>query len=149
MAQRSNRPRPLERTGLSMAEAGDPKSLKDRLKRWESTTLKDALAAHPERREDFLTTASRPIRPPYTPLDVAGTTDEERLGNPGEFPFTRGIHPTMYRGRLWTMRMFAGYGSAEDTNRRFHYLIEDGGTGPSAAVAQPTPSGYDTDDAEA
>ncbi len=132
-----------------MAEAGDPKSLKDRLKRWESTTLKDALAAHPERCEEFLTTSSRPIRRLYTPLDLAGTTDEERLGNPGEFPFTRGIHPTMYRGRLWTMRMFAGYGSAEDTNRRFHYLIGHGETGLSVAFDMPTLYGYDTDAPEA
>src|SRR3989441_475204 len=85
----------------------------------------------------------------YTPLDLDGKTGGERLGEPGEFPFTRGIHPTMYRGRLWTMRMFAGYGSAEDTNRRFKYLISHGETGLSVAFDMPTLYGYDTDEPEA
>src|SRR5207249_9842773 len=79
----------------------------------------------------------------------AGKTDRERLGSPGEFPFTRGIHPTMYRGRLWTMRMFAGYGSAEDTNRRLKYLIAHGETGLSVAFDMPTLIGYDTVEPEA
>jgi methylmalonyl-CoA mutase N-terminal domain/subunit len=85
----------------------------------------------------------------YTPFNMKGKSPEERLGRPGEFPFTRGIHPTMYRGRLWTMRMFAGYGSAEDTNRRFKYLIEHGETGLSVAFDMPTLYGYDTDAPEA
>src|SRR6267378_2152510 len=123
--------------------------LDEELKRWEKTTLADALAAVPERRKKFVTTSSRPVKRLYTPLDVAGKSFEERLGKPGEFPFTRGIHPTMYRGRLWTMRMFAGYGGAEDTNRRFKYLIAHGETGLSVAFDMPTLYGYDTDQPEA
>ena len=132
-----------------MADSGSKESLAKDLRRWESTTLKDALAALPERRETFLTTSSRSVGRLYTPLNLGSATYEERLGKPGEFPFTRGIHPTMYRGRLWTMRMFAGYGSAEDTNGRFKYLIEHGETGLSVAFDMPTLYGYDTDDPEA
>src|SRR6267378_1056757 len=123
--------------------------LDEELKRWEETTLAGALTAVPERRKKFVTTSSRPVKRLYTPLDVAGKSFEERLGKPGEFPFTRGIHPTMYRGRLWTMRMFAGYGGAEDTNRRFKYLIAHGETGLSVAFDMPTLYGYDTDEPEA
>ncbi len=120
-----------------------------RLRKWESSTLKEALAALPERRNEFVTTSSRPVKRLYTPLDLRRKSPDERLGNPGEFPFTRGIHPTMYRGRLWTMRMFAGYGSAEDTNKRFKYLIAHGETGLSVAFDMPTLYGYDTDAPEA
>ena len=122
----------------------DRKALDKELKRWEETTLREALKSLPERRAEFLTTSSRPVKRLYTPLDLAGKTDEDRLGKPGEFPFTRGIHPTMYRGRLWTMRMFAGFGGAEDTNRRFKYLIGHGETGLSVAFDMPTLYGYDT-----
>ncbi|MFA5896604.1 MAG: methylmalonyl-CoA mutase family protein [Thermoplasmata archaeon] len=132
-----------------MADAEDLEAVKARLKTWEGTTLKDSLKALPERRKEFVTTSSRSVRRLYTPLDVAGKSYSERLGNPGEFPFTRGIHPTMYRGRLWTMRMFSGYGSAEDTNKRFKYLIEHGETGLSVAFDMPTLYGYDTDAKEA
>jgi len=132
-----------------MTDAEDLKALEARLKRWEETSLKDSLKALPERRATFVTTSSRPVRRLYTPLDLAGKSAAERLGEPGEYPFTRGIHPTMYRGRLWTMRMFAGYGSAEDTNRRFKYLIDHGETGLSVAFDMPTLYGYDTDAKEA
>src|SRR5881227_3230795 len=84
-------------------------------------------------------------KPVYTPDDLAGFDPRERLGAPGEFPFTRGIHPTMYRGRLWTMRQFAGFGSAEDTNQRYHFLLEHGQTGLSVAFDFPTLMGYDSD----
>src|SRR2546425_1217702 len=132
-----------------MRDEDERKVLEKELKRWEETTLRDALASHPERRKQFVTTSSRPVKGLYTPLDLAGKTRGERLGEPGEFPFTRGIHPTMYRGRLWTMRMFAGYGSAEDTNRRFKYLISHGETGLSVAFDMPTLYGYDTDQPQA
>jgi methylmalonyl-CoA mutase N-terminal domain/subunit len=125
------------------------KVLGDALRRWEDTTLRAALATLPERRKEFVTTSSRPVRRLYTPLDLVGKTDAERLGKPGEFPFTRGIHPTMYRGRLWTMRMFAGFGGAEDTNKRFKYLFRHGETGLSVAFDMPTLYGYDTDAPEA
>jgi len=117
------------------------------LRRWEETTLKDSLKKQPERRRSFITTSSRPVNRLYTALDR--DPDATRVGEPGEYPFTRGIHPTMYRGRLWTMRMFAGFGSAEDTNARFKYLIGHGETGLSVAFDMATLYGYDTDDAEA
>jgi methylmalonyl-CoA mutase N-terminal domain/subunit len=115
---------------------------------WEQTTLKDALDRYPERAEEFITTSSEPVKRLYTPLDVM---DEyaETLGFPGEYPFTRGVHPTMHRGRLWTMRMFAGFGTAEETNARFKYLLEQGQTGLSVAFDLPTLMGYDTDAPEA
>ena len=86
-----------------------------------------------------------PVKPLYTPDDVAGKTYEERLGKPGEYPFTRGVYPTMYRGRLWTMRMFAGFGRPEDTNERFKYLLAQGQTGLSTAFDMPALMGYDAD----
>src|SRR2546425_1838052 len=132
-----------------MRDEDERKVLEKELKRWEETTLRDALASHPERRKQFVTTSSRPVKGLYTPLDLAGKTRGERLGEPGEFPFTRGIHPTMYRGRLWTMRMFAGYGSAEDTNRRVKNLISHGETGLSVAFATPPPYSYATHEAAA
>ncbi|MEK6851659.1 MAG: methylmalonyl-CoA mutase family protein [Candidatus Thermoplasmatota archaeon] len=123
--------------------------LRDRVMAWEETTLKAALKNAPERRKEFTTTSFIPIRRLYTPLDIPAFDPAKDLGAPGEYPFTRGIHPTMHRGRLWTMRMFSGFGSAEDTNRRFKYLIAHGETGLSTAFDMPTLYGYDTDDAEA
>src|SRR2546426_5880790 len=81
----------------------------------------------------------------YAPDDLPAYDPARDLGLPGEYPFTRGIHPTMYRGRLWTMRQFAGFGSPEDSNRRFHYLLEHGQTGLSGAFDMPTLMGYDSD----
>jgi len=124
-------------------------AIEKRLRRWEGTTLRNSLKKHPESRESFVTTSSAPVDRLYTPLDLRGTDPLEKLGVPGEFPYTRGIHPTMYRGRLWTMRMFSGFGSAEDTNRRFRYLIDHGETGLSVALDMPTLYGYDTDEPEA
>src|SRR5213593_2785471 len=147
--QSSYRHGPLKPREALMRDEDERKVLEKELKRWEETALQEALASHPERRKEFVTTSSRPVKGLYTPLDLDRKTGGERLGEPGEFPFTRGIHPTMYRGRLWTMRMFAGYGSAEDTNRRFKYLISHGETGLSVAFDMPTLYGYDTDDSEA
>jgi methylmalonyl-CoA mutase N-terminal domain/subunit len=102
--------------------------------------------AHGRPREDlFETISGRPVKPLYTPLDVAGQDYARDLGFPGEFPYTRGIHDSMYRGRLWTMRQFSGYGTARDTNRRYHYLLEHGQTGLSVAFDFPTLMGYDSD----
>jgi methylmalonyl-CoA mutase N-terminal domain/subunit len=117
-------------------------------KRWEETTLKGTLERQPERASEFITTSGEPVERLYTPLDVSEDY-MERLGFPGEYPFTRGVHPTMYRGRLWTMRMFAGFGTAEETNARFKYLLEQGQTGLSTAFDLPTLMGYDTDAPEA
>jgi len=130
----------------------DPKKLneiKDAFKKWEETSLHNTLASMPERRDDFITTSSDPIKRLYTPLDVAGLDYAASLGLPGEYPYTRGIHPTLHRGKLWTMRMFAGFGTAEETNARFKYLLEQGQTGLSIAFDLATLMGYDTDQPEA
>jgi methylmalonyl-CoA mutase N-terminal domain/subunit len=101
-----------------------------------------------ERPVAFTTVSDLPIERLYTEEDLGpGWSEKGKLGAPGEFPYTRGIHPTMYRGRLWTMRQFAGFGSAEDTNARFHYLLEHGQTGLSTAFDLPTLMGRDSDDA--
>jgi len=116
---------------------------------WEKTTLQKALDLSGERREEFVTTSSAPVERLYTPADIADFDYERDLGFPGQYPFTRGVHPTMYRGRLWTMRMFAGFGTAEETNARYKYLLEHGETGLSVAFDFPTLYGYDTDAPEA
>jgi methylmalonyl-CoA mutase N-terminal domain/subunit len=117
--------------------------------KWEQITLHHSLARLPERSENFITTSSEPIERLYTPLDVADLDYLADLGLPGEYPFTRGIHPTLHRSRLWTMRMFAGFGTAEETNQRFKYLLEQGQTGLSIAFDLPTLMGLDTDSPEA
>lgn len=104
-----------------------------------------ALKKVPERLERFSTISDLEIKPLYTPLDIKDKDYFEEIGLPGMFPYTRGVQSTMYRARLWTMRMFAGLGTAEDTNRRFHYLIDHGETGLSTAFDFPTLMGYDTD----
>src|SRR5256714_6346571 len=94
------------------------------------------------RQAQFATTSGVPLEPLYVPRD---TDYEEKLGFPGEYPFTRGIQPTMYRGRFWTMRQYAGFGTGEETNRRFRYLLESGQTGLSTAFDLPTQMGHDSD----
>src|SRR5881296_3962560 len=94
---------------------------------------------------DPQTSSKIPVRPLYTPGDLDGNDLETRVGYPGQYPFTRGVQPTMYRGRLWTMRQYAGMGTAEETNRRFRYLLEHGQTGLSVAFDLPTQMGLDSD----
>ena len=113
--------------------------------KWKKKILEPALAKHPERREEFITTSSQKVDRLYTPLDTAHIDFPRDISYPGEFPYTRGIHSTMYRGRLWTMRMFAGFGSARETNERFKYLLKQGQTGLSTAFDLPTLYGYDSD----
>ena len=113
--------------------------------KWKKEILEPALAKHPERREEFITTSSQKVDRLYTPLDTAHIDFPRDISYPGEFPYTRGIHSTMYRGRLWTMRMFAGFGSARETNERFKYLLKQGQTGLSTAFDLPTLYGYDSD----
>ena len=113
--------------------------------KWKKEILAPALAKHPERREEFVTTSSQKVDRLYTPLDTAHIDFPRDISYPGEFPYTRGIHSTMYRGRLWTMRMFAGFGSARETNERFKYLLKQGQTGLSTAFDLPTLYGYDSD----
>jgi methylmalonyl-CoA mutase N-terminal domain/subunit len=125
------------------------KTLGPALEQWKTTTLGKSLDSLPERTSEFLTTSSEEINRLYTPLDVADLDYSRDLGLPGEFPYTRGVHPTMHRGRLWTMRMFAGFGTAEETNARFKYLLGQGQTGLSIAFDLATLMGYDTDQPEA
>src|SRR5512139_2647189 len=123
--------------------------LKQEMEKWIETSLQRSLAQMPERRDRFITTSSEPVGRLYTPLDIADLDYLEDLGFPGEYPFTRGVHPTLHRGRLWTMRMFAGFGTAEETNARFKYLLHQGQTGLSIAFDLPTLMGYDTTASEA
>jgi len=116
---------------------------------WESLTLGESRSHRPERAEEFATTSGVPIQPLYSPIDIADLDYRRDIGFPGQHPFTRGVHPTMYRGRLWTMRMFAGFGTAEETNERYKYLLEHGETGLSVAFDFPTLYGYDSDAPEA
>ena len=99
--------------------------------KWEETTLPRNLSRHPERLENFMTTSGEPINRLYSPLDVADLDYMDDLGFPGEYPYTRGVHASLYRGRPWTMRMFAGFGTAEETNERYKYLLRQGNMGLS------------------
>ncbi len=117
--------------------------LRERLSKWEGTTLSETLKQAPERQERFITASSEEVNRLYTPLDLDGPDGDPGL--PGEYPHTRGIHATGHRGRLWTMRQFAGFGTAEESNARYKYLLEQGGTGLSVAFDLPTLMGYDTD----
>jgi methylmalonyl-CoA mutase, N-terminal domain len=129
----------------SSGASSDP--VEERQRRWEAEVLAPALAQNPERRDRFTTLGGIPVDRVYTPR--SSRSGFERIGYPGQPPFTRGIHPTMYRGRLWSMRMFSGYGSPEDTNRRFRYLLKHGESGLSIAFDDPTLYGIDADDPEA
>ncbi|MBE3559636.1 MAG: methylmalonyl-CoA mutase family protein [Ktedonobacteraceae bacterium] len=111
---------------------------------WEETTVRQSTARIPER-EHLVTTSSVPVNRIYTPQDIASLDYMRDLGFPGEYPYTRGVQPTMYRAKPWTMRMFAGFGTAEDTNARFKYLLQQGQTGLSVAFDMATLYGYDTD----
>ena len=113
--------------------------------RWEQQTLEPALSKHPERKKSFQTVSLEEVERLYTPADVAHVDFNEDISFPGEFPYTRGIHPTGYRGKLWTMRQFAGFSTPEETNARFKYLLAQGQTGLSVAYDLPTLMGYDAD----
>lgn len=123
--------------------------LRRKLDEWQESSLQKSLERLPEQKTAFITTSSEPIDRLYTPLDVENLDYFEQLGFPGEYPFTRGVHPTLHRSRLWTMRMFAGFGTAEETNQRFKYLLDQGQTGLSIAFDLATLMGYDTDSPEA
>lgn len=112
---------------------------------WEEGPLAKTLQRQPERDENFAT-SSQPVQRLYTPLDIAGLDYLRDLGFPGEYPFTRGVQPTMYRGRYWTMRQYAGFGTAEESNQKFRYLLSQGQTGLSVAFDLPSQLGYDSDD---
>ncbi len=117
--------------------------------RWRETIRAKALGGAPERREAFETSSGIVVRDLYTPADLAGMDEARDLGRPGEYPFTRGVQPTMYRSRFWTMRQYAGFATAEETNKRFRSLMDQGQTGLSVAFDLPTQMGYDSDAPEA
>ncbi len=117
---------------------------KEKVLNWE-TKFGETLKKRPERREEFRTVSELPVKRAYWPWDADGFDPESNLGVPGSYPFTRGVQPNMYRGRFWTMRQYAGFGSAEETNERFKYLISQGQTGLSVAFDLPTQIGYDSD----
>jgi len=127
-----------EKAASSRTPAAEEKS-------WQENTLAPTLAKNPERQTEFTTISAHPIRRLYTGADLPDWDAAKELGFPGERPYTRGIHSTMHRGRLWTMRQFAGFGAAEDTNQRFRYLLSQGQTGLSTAFDLPTLMGYDSD----
>jgi len=129
-----------------MYDEDDLASIREDREEWEAETLDPTLDRHGERKEQFATVSNLDVDRLYTPADVADLDYTEDLGFPGEEPFTRGVYPTMYRGRTWTMRQFAGFGTATETNERFHYLIEEGQTGLSTAFDMPTLMGKDSDD---
>jgi methylmalonyl-CoA mutase, N-terminal domain len=112
--------------------------------RWRQKTYEKVKAKAAERHPEFRTSSGITMEPLYTPDDVAGEYGD-KLGFPGEYPFTRGVQPTMYRGRFWTMRQYAGFGTAEDANQRYHYLLKSGQTGLSVAFDLPTQMGRDAD----
>ncbi|MGQ9743157.1 MAG: acyl-CoA mutase large subunit family protein [Candidatus Bathycorpusculaceae bacterium] len=128
-----------------MFEKEKVEGLKRERERWEKTTLPNWIRQCPECKSEFRNHSGMLIKRVYTPEDIKELDYMRDLGFPGEYPFTRGLHATMYRGRLWTMRMFAGYGTAEDTNKRFKYLLSEGETGLSTAFDYPTIMGYDSD----
>ncbi len=121
------------------------KTLSRKVHAWEEGPLAKALQRQAERKDEF-TTSSMPVARVYTPLDIAEMDYDRDLGLPGEYPFTRGVQPTMYRGRFWTMRQYAGFGTAEESNEKFRYLLSQGQTGLSVAFDLPSQLGYDSDD---
>lgn len=129
-----------------MAEVKEAQSeIQEEIQRWEEETLEPVLAKRPERKMKFEGVSLEPVERLYTPADVEDVEFKEDIAFPGEFPYTRGIHPTGYRGRLWTMRQFAGFSSPEETNRRFKYLMSQGQTGLSVAYDLPALMGLDAD----
>jgi len=121
-------------------------NIKKGLKNWEAETLGPVIDRSPERQSEFKTESGIPVKRLYTPLDLEGRDYAADLSFPGQYPYTRGVYPTMYRGRHWTMRNYAGFGTAEDTNRRYRYLLQQGMVGLSMAFDLPTQLGYDSDD---
>jgi len=129
-----------------MYDYADLENLRQALENWEADTLSQSLVRMPEQKKIFTTTSSEPVERLFTPLDLKNSQYENELGFPGSFPYTRGIHPSMYRSKVWTMRMFAGFGTAEETNQRFKYLLDQGQTGLSIAFDLATLMGLDSDD---
>ncbi len=120
--------------------------IKTSVESWEKEVVEKSISRFPERKQNFTTGSNGEVNRLYTPLDIEDLDYNEELGLPGEYPFTRGVQSTMYRGRLWTMRQYAGFASAEESNQRYKYLLDQGQTGLSVAFDLPTQIGYDSDD---
>lgn len=118
----------------------------EKLSEWEEKTLNPFIQKNPEQKERFVTTSNREVKRLYTPLDINPDKYFDEIGFPGEYPFTRGVQPTMYRGRFWTMRQYAGFGTAKESNERYKFLLSQGTMGLSVAFDLPTQIGYDSDD---
>lgn len=114
--------------------------------RWQNSVVAKTLAKFPEQRQEFMTASGQPVERLYVPSEETAGAYSEKLGFPGVYPFTRGVQPTMYRGRYWTMRQYAGFATAEESNKRYRYLLDQGTTGLSVAFDLPTQIGYDSDD---
>jgi len=129
-----------------MFDEAELSRIREAKREWDEETLDPVLDSYGERADRFATVSNHEVDRLYTPADIADLDYDDDLGFPGEPPYTRGVYPTMYRGRTWTMRQFAGFGTVEETNERFHYLIEEGQTGLSTAFDMPTLMGIDSDD---
>ncbi len=129
-----------------MTTTATPNRLEESLREWTTGPVAKTLAKFPEQRSEFVTASGKPVERLYTPDAKYLDGYREELGFPGQFPFTRGVQPTMYRGRFWTMRQYAGFATAEESNKRYRYLLEQGTTGLSVAFDLPTQIGYDSDD---
>lgn len=130
-----------------MKENDDLKSkVQEAFQKWEENSYKKVIQKNPEREKEFTTVSFTPVKALYTPLDTDDNNFLEKIGFPGEYPFTRGIQPSMYRGRFWTMRQYAGFGNAKESNKRYRYLLSHGTSGLSVAFDLPTQIGYDSDD---
>src|SRR5437588_227350 len=147
LEQKSPEFRDIEPSDLKQGTLFDKETLEKltvEREHWEDTTVQKSLERMPEQ-DNLITTSGVPIERLYTPVDNAYLDYRRDIGFPGEYPFTRGVQPTMYRAKPWTMRMFAGFSTAEETNKRFKYLLSQGQTGLSTAFDMPTLYGYDTD----
>jgi len=128
-----------------MFEKKELEDIRAEKEKWEQGTLQKTLGRFPERKKEFTSISGIPVERLYTPLEVEDSNYNEKLGYPGEYPFTRGVQPTTYRGRFWTMRQYAGFGNAQESNNRYRYLLDQGQTGLSVAFDLPTQAGYDSD----
>ncbi|MGA2526006.1 MAG: methylmalonyl-CoA mutase family protein [Smithellaceae bacterium] len=128
-----------------MLDKDELKKMKAAKDKWGKEILQKSLVREKERKEVFTSISGTPIERLYTPLETASLDYNEEIGYPGQYPFTRGVQPTMYRGRFWTMRQYAGFGSAKESNERYRYLLNQGQTGLSVAFDLPTQAGYDSD----
>ena len=122
------------------------KEINDKKNTWEEKTLSKTLSKYKERKEEFTNSSDIPVNRVYTPLDTDNDNYVSQLGFPGEYPFTRGVQPTMYRGKFWTMRQYSGFATAKESNERYKFLLTQGQTGISIAFDLPTQIGYDSDD---